>query len=123
MLVPRETRLERLGIDVGALRRDFVSHQAIHTYLTDVREASLPQNEPSEDDAVQSRQETILRLRSRLIAVTERNLESLRGAGYLSIGSFDAMVGVTIYCDDCGESYDLTDLLRRRACDCSKDVN
>lgn len=118
-----ETRLERLGIDVEALRRDFVSHQAVYTYLTDVREASLPEDEPSDNDVIQSRQETILRLRNRLVAVTERSLESLRDAGYLSLGSFDAMVSVTVYCDDCGASYDLADLLRRRACDCGEEAD
>lgn len=115
-----ETRLERLGIDVEALRHDFVSHQAVHTYLTDVREASLCEDEPTDVDVIQSRQEIILRLRNRLVAVTERSLEALRDAGYISLGSFDAMVSVTVYCDDCGSSYDLANLLRRRACDCGE---
>lgn len=118
-----ETRLERLGIDVDALRRDFVSHQAVYTYLTDVREASLPEDEPYADDEIQSKQETILRLRNRLVAVTEGSLESLRDAGYLSLGSFDTIVSVTVYCDDCGSSYDLADLLRRQACDCSVEAD
>lgn len=115
-----ENRLDRLGIDVESLRRDFVSHQAVHTYLTEVREASLPQDEFTADDAIQSRQETILRLRNRLVAVTERSLESIRDAGYISLGTFDAMVRVTIYCNDCGAAYDLADLLHRRACECAE---
>lgn len=118
-----ETKLERLGVDVEQLRGDLVSHQAVHTYLTDVREVSLPQAEPSAGDVIQSRQETILRLRNRLVAVIERSLKSLRDAGHLSLGSFDAMVSATVYCNDCGSSYDLTDLLRRRACDCSEEAD
>lgn len=117
-----ETKLSRFGIDVEMLRQDFVSHQAIHTYLTDVREAKLPEEEPSTDAAIQSRQETILRLRNRLVAVIERSLESLQEAGHLSLGSFDAMVSVTVYCNDCGGSYELTDLLRRRACECAEEA-
>lgn len=118
-----ETKLSRLGIDVESLRRDFVSHQAVHTYLTNVREANLPEDEPSDVEVIQSRQETILRLRNRLVAVTERSLNSLRDAGFLSLGSFDAMVSVTVYCNDCGTSYDLADLLRRRACDCAGEAD
>lgn len=113
-----ETKLERLGIDVDSLRRDFVSHQAVHTYLTDVRDASLPEDKPSAEDEIQNQQDTILRLRNRLVAVTEQSLESLRNAGYLSIGTFDAMVSVKVYCNECEASYDLVDLLRRRTCDC-----
>lgn len=115
-----ETKLSRFGLDVETLRQDFVSHQAIHTYLTEVRGAKLPEDEPSTDDAIRSRQETILRLRNRLVAVIERSLESLRDAGHLSLGSFDAMVSATVYCNDCGGSYDLADLLHRRACDCAE---
>lgn len=118
-----ETKLSRFGIDVETLLKDFVSHQAIHTYLTDVKEAKLFEDEPSTDASIQSRQETILRLRNRLVAVIERSLESLRDAGHISLGSFDAMVSANIYCNDCGGSYDLTELLRRRACDCAEETD
>lgn len=115
-----ETKLSRVGVDGETLRQDFVSHQAIHTYLTEVREANLPEDEPSAEATIRSQQETILRLRNRLVAVIDRSLESLRDAGHLSLGSFDAMVSATVYCNDCGVSYDLADLLRRRACDCAE---
>lgn len=113
-----ERRLERAGLDPDTLRRDFVSHQAVHTYLTDVRQVSLPEDETSAEDVIQNQQDTILRLRNRLVAVTEGSLKSLRNAGYLSIGTFDAMVSVTVYCNDCETAYDIADLLRRRSCDC-----
>lgn len=118
-----KTRLARLGIDVESLRRDFVSHQAVHTYLTDVRNARLPDDEPSPDAAARSRKETILQLQNRLVAVIERSLESLRDAGHISLGSFDAMVSATVYCNDCGGSYDIAALLRRRACDCAEEAD
>lgn len=113
-----ETKLSRVGVDVESLRQDFVSHQAIHSYLTEVREANLNEDEPSTDVTIRSRQETILRLQNRLVAVVERSLESLQDAGHISLGSFDAMVSATVYCNDCGGSYDLLDLLRQRGCDC-----
>ena len=118
--IQAENRLTRVGIDPSSLRADFVSHQAIHTYLTEVREVTLREDAPSAGTAIDSRQETILRLRNRLVAVIERSLESLREAGHLSLGSFDAIVNVTVYCNDCGRSFDLTDLFERRACDCGE---
>lgn len=113
-----EARLTRLGIDIESLRRDFVSHQAVHTYLTDVREVSLTEDEPSADTVIQSRQETILRLRNRLVAVIERSLESLRDAGHLTFGEFDVIVSTTVYCDDCGTSLNITELFDQGGCDC-----
>lgn len=116
-----ETRLARYGIDVEAVKRDFVSHQAIHTYLTEVREASLPSDESSPKDAITNRREAILRLRNRLIAVAERSLDSLRQAGHLSLGEFEVMVGITVYCNDCGISADITNLFNQGGCDCRID--
>lgn len=113
-----EARLSRLGVDPGALRQDFVSHQAIHTYLTEVRGASLPSDDRSSEGTIENRRETILRLRNRLNVVAERSLEALSSAGHLSLGSFDVMVGITVYCQDCGTSADLTDVLRNRGCEC-----
>lgn len=113
-----ETRLARHGIDVETVKRDFVSHQAIHTYLTEVRGASLPSDESSPEAAITNRRETILRLRNRLVAVASRSLESLRQAGHLSLGEFDVIVGITVYCSDCEASVGIIDLFDQGGCDC-----
>lgn len=113
-----ETKLNRAGIDVEALRRDFVSHQAVHTYLTKYRLVESPSTAESAEAAIENRRETLQRLRHRLVAVTERTLESLRDTGHLSISSFDVMVRVSVYCDDCGTTTDVMELLVRRGCRC-----
>lgn len=118
-----ETRLERLGVNVDALRGDFVSHQAVHTYLTEVRGASLDEEGPSPDDAIERRSDTIQGLRYRLVAVTERSLETLRAAGHLTLGEFNVTVGISVYCADCETTSDVADLLRRRGCDCAEVEN
>lgn len=115
-----ETRLSRRGIDVEKVKRDFVSHQAVHTYLTKVRGASLPSDEPSPDAATANRREAILRLRNRLVAVAKRTLDSLRHAGHLSLGEFEVMVGITVYCIDCGASVQIIDLFDQGGCDCRR---
>lgn len=111
-----EARLERIGVNVETLRNRFVSHQAIHTYLRAVREASAP--EPSPDETVERRRQSIQRLRNRLAAVTEQGIEGLADAGHLSVGDFDTVVGVSIHCRDCGGNYDVSDLLDRGGCAC-----
>lgn len=116
-----ETRLGRLGLDVGTVTRDFVSHQAVHTYLTDVRGASLPSDDASPEATRTNRHEAIRRLRNRLVAVAERSLDSLRRAGHLTLGEFDVIVSLTVYCEDCGTSTTVAELFDNEGCRCHDD--
>lgn len=111
-----ERRLARTGVDVDEVKRDFVSHQAVHTYLTDYRNVEGPSNETerSVDDAI----ETIQRLRNRTNAVVERTVGALHDADEISVGDFDVFVDVRVSCNDCQRTYDVTDLLRNGGCDC-----
>lgn len=115
-----ETRLARYGVDVETVKRDFVSHQAIHTYLTEIRGAELPTDASSPETAISNRREALLRLRNRLVAVAERSLDSLSQAGHLSDGDFDVTVGITVYCDDCGTTASINELFNQGGCDCPR---
>lgn len=112
-----EQRLRREGIDVDRLREEFVSYQAVRTYLTGVRGASYdrPESDPGEARG------SIERLVGRTAAVVERRLERLRSAGDLVLGSFRVRASVTVYCEDCDSQYRVTELLGRGGCDCERD--
>jgi hypothetical protein len=114
-----ETRrkLERAGVDVDGLTGDFVSHQAIHTYLRDRRGAEYER----EGDQVERDTETLRRLRSRTTAVSERTLERLRDTGRIDLGAFDVRVDVRVFCEDCGTERDAVELLADRGCACGTD--
>jgi len=114
--IQRERRLERDGVDVEALESDFVSHQAVHTYLTKYRGASHDTDE--ETDQVGKSIETIQRLESRTEAVSENTVERLANSGELQIGDFDVLVDVRVLCQDCGTTHEIVDLLERGGCDC-----
>lgn len=118
--VDAETKLEDLGLDPNTVRREFVSHQAIHTYLTEFRDVSKPDS--GETDRVESTRETIQRLRNRLVAVTENSLESLIAADHLYLGDYEILVDVQVFCEDCGTSRPLTDVMDRGGCDCSSEA-
>ncbi|MGQ4555482.1 rod-determining factor RdfA [Halobellus sp. GM3] len=115
MRVDAEATLEHHGIDPEELRSEFVSHQAIHTYLTDFRGAS---KERTPADRIESVRTTVQRLQSRLVAVAENNLDQLRNAGELSLGEFTVILDLQVLCEDCGESYSVTELLDRGGCEC-----
>lgn len=112
----RTRRLERDGVDVDALTSEFVSHQAIHTYLTKYRGVSHTSGE--DVDQVEKSMETLQRLESRTVAVSENTVERLAKAGELEIGSFDVLADIRVLCRDCGADYEIIELLERGGCDC-----
>jgi hypothetical protein len=113
-----EQKLTRSGIDVENIRADFVSHQAVHTYLTKVRGVNLDTSEESSSKTLESRKKSIQKLRSRLTAMTEWNIQNLQNTNRLSLGSFDVTSSVTVHCRDCDKSYDVTELLDKGQCEC-----
>jgi hypothetical protein len=115
-----ETRLEQRGIDVAALRDDFVSHQSIYTYLTEYRGVSRPSEETSDADQIEKTGDAIRRLVSRTKAVVRSNLETLHNTDRITIGSFTVFVDVQVFCQDCETQYSVEDLLSNRGCACSE---
>lgn len=111
-------RLEREGIDLDQLGSDFVSHQAVHTYLTKDREIEPPDDTPSTAERLERDRETIQRLESRLEAVTDNTVSRLDAAETLSIGEFSVLVDVQVFCDDCGQQYEISNLLAEGGCQC-----
>jgi hypothetical protein len=111
-------QLEREGVDLDSVEADFVSHQAIHTYLRDHRGAEL---EPEEESRVEKEAETIRRLQGRVSVVTESGLKRLRNVGDITLGDFDVLTDVQVYCSDCGSQYEAVELVERGGCDCERD--
>jgi len=111
----KERELEQVGIDVEDLRGDFVTHQAVHTYLTDYRDARLEGRSPDPAEKI----ETLERLEGRTIAVAESTLNGLVGAGEVSERDYELFVDLRVVCEDCGTDYALVDLIREGGCDCA----
>ncbi|WP_440009481.1 rod-determining factor RdfA [Halomicrococcus sp. SG-WS-1] len=117
--VRTETRnaLARDGVAVEELEDDFVTHQAIHTYLTKHRGVSY-ESSADETDQVEKSAETIQRLRTRTAAVTETTLENLETTDRITLGDFDVIVDVRVLCDTCGRSYTVDEILEDGGCGC-----
>jgi hypothetical protein len=109
-------RLKRNAVDVDQLQRDFVTYQAIRSYLQEYRDATYEQADDA--DPVDSAIETIQRLRARIRSVTDGTLERLRDTGRISLGSFRLFVDVDVLCEDCGVQYSVMELLDRGGCEC-----
>jgi hypothetical protein len=112
-----EMRLQQEEIDVEVLRKDFVTYQAIRTFLQDVRGASY--SEENTTTSIESVRTSFDRLIGRTTAVVEQKLRQFRSSGQLTLGSFQVRTSVAIYCEDCETQYDVTTLLDQGGCDCS----
>jgi hypothetical protein len=108
-------RLERNGIEVDDLLDDFVSYQAIRTFLTKHQGAEYT---PDETDPLERERENVQQLRGRIDSVTAGKLEQLRDSGELTLGEFRTLVDVRVICEDCNAQYDIVELLERGGCSC-----
>lgn len=106
-------RLEREGIDIDELTGDFVTHQAIHTYLTQERKASLP---AADGNMADRKVETIEKLQGRASAVAESALSSLANADELDRDDYDILVDVRAICPNCGTDMSVIELIRHGSC-------
>ncbi|MFC5368938.1 rod-determining factor RdfA [Salinirubrum litoreum] len=112
--VELRNRLEWEGVDLDTVEADFVTHQAVHTFLRKYRgvERGTPEADP------EKARETIGKLRGRTEAVTTNVVERLADRGALSVGSVDALVDVQVVCRDCESQYQVEELIDRGGCDC-----
>lgn len=109
--------LAQAGIDVDELTGDFVSHQAVHTYLT--RRAGVDYERPSTGERLDRTRVAIERLQGRAQSVAERNLEQLANAGHIDVGDVSVLVSLDVVCSECGERYDVETILERGGCGCA----
>jgi hypothetical protein len=113
-----ERRLNREGIDTDELTNDFVTHQAIHTYLTTYRDASMVTPDP--ESKITDGRNTINRLQTRLSNVVSNTLQMLKNANAIVVGDADIFVSVTVTCNDCGAQKEVNALLNEGGCNCEQ---
>ncbi len=118
--VRKRRELERSGVDIDAVRSDFVTHQTIYTYLTNVRDASLPEEDT--EGRVDRKKETVQRLAGRTQVVTESTLSELSNAGEITDRNYEVFVDVRTICGNCGADYPIAELLDQGGCDCDGDA-
>lgn len=108
--------LERDGVDVDTLKKDFVTYQAIRTYLKDCRGAEYT---PNNTDPLDREATNIKQLRGRMSAVAEGKLQQLRDSAQLDLGKFRTLAEIQVICEDCHTQYDAVELLERGGCNCT----
>lgn len=110
-------KLERNGIDVEALKDDFVSHQTIYRHLKNCLDAERD-GSLTPEERVERERERIGRLQNKSEAVSEEALDRLRRNDIITLGTFDVIVNFRVACEDCGTHRELTDVIRNGGCNC-----
>lgn len=111
-----ERRLERDGVGVDKLKSDFVTYQAIRSYLKNHRGAEYT---PAETDPLEREATNVQKLRGRMVSVTEGKLEQFRDNDELTLGEFRTLVDIRVVCEDCNTQFDILELLDRGGCNCT----
>jgi hypothetical protein len=111
-----ERQLERDGINVDTLTSDFVTYQAIRTYLVEDRGAEY---KPDRKDPLEREKQNLEQLRGRTVAVTEDKLVQLRENGDVTLGEFSTLVDIRVVCEDCNTQRTVVELLNDGGCNCS----
>jgi hypothetical protein len=109
-------RLERDGVGVDKLKSDFVTYQAIRSYLKNHRGAEYT---PAETDPLEREATNVQKLRGRMVSVTEGKLEQFRDNDELTLGEFRTLADIRVVCEDCNTQFDILELLDRGGCNCS----
>ena len=109
-------QLERDGIDINELKSNFVTYQAIRSYLKEHRGAEYT---PDETDPIEREKTNIQQLRGRMVSVTDGRLEQLQNTDRLTIGESRILVNIQVVCEDCNSQFDVLELLTRGGCECS----
>jgi len=119
-LIEVRERLSEHGIDPESLADDFVSHQTVYNYLTKHRGAVY---ESTSDPAERLRKtnESVQRVKSRMVAIASRNINMLRRADILTLGEYDVVGDIHVYCHDCEQRYGVRELVDKRGCGCGSD--
>lgn len=107
--------LERDGVDIEETMQDFVTHQAVHTYLKRDRDAVYT---PEQKDRKAAVEEHVQRLRGRMTSVIEGHLEQVANSGDLTLGNFKVFIDTRVFCEDCSTQIEITELLKQGGCNC-----
>jgi hypothetical protein len=110
-------QLEQHGVDVDDLLDDFITYQAIHSYLKEWREVEY--ETITDEEKIEKDLQSIQRLITRTQSVTEDRVEKLRNTDRMDVDDFGVLIHVEILCQNCGKQYSLQSFFEERGCDCS----
>ncbi|WP_136687380.1 rod-determining factor RdfA [Halorhabdus amylolytica] len=112
-------RLQRNGVDVETVESNFVTYQAVRSYLKEWRGAEY--EGISDTEKIEKDVEVIQRLQTRALSIAETRIENLDETSRIEADDVEVFLDMQVLCSDCGSQYEVTEFLERGGCDCSTD--
>lgn len=111
-------RLEQNGVDVDQMEQDFVTYQAIRSYLMEEKEVTYEAD--GNVTSISSVETMVQRLQSRTCTVAEKSITQLNSSGHISVDEFYVTANVNVICEECGTHHELIEFLRCGGCECGQ---
>jgi bacterioferritin-associated ferredoxin len=108
-------QLSYAGVDLTALRDDFVSHQTVSAHLNDCLGLDTSRRGVT---TVEEARDLIAWASDKEERTIEQTLAQLVRNGTLTLGDLEVTLSVTVRCADCGDSFRVPEILERRRCSC-----
>jgi DNA-binding transcriptional ArsR family regulator len=112
-------QLRQDGIPIEEIESQFVSHQTVYRHLRNCLDLSRDSEAETADERIERWRDRIDALRARTAAVTDRGVSQLASQDAIDGEEFDVLVEITVVCSDCGQFYELGELLDDGGCDCA----
>lgn len=107
-------RLSEAGVNVDALESSFVSHVTVRSHLQECVGVEPERSSPPFEQTVNTAQGA----RTRASNVIQSTIDRAVRNDQLLTGDLDAEVLVRLTCQDCGDTFYLSELLEQRQCSC-----
>jgi len=107
-------RLSDAGVDVDALESAFVSHVTVRSHLQECVGVEPERAPPPFEQTVNTAQGA----RTRASNVIQSTIDRAIRNGQLQTGNLDAEVLVRLTCQECDDTFYLSELLEQRQCSC-----
>jgi len=108
-------RLSDAGVDVDELESSFVSHVTMRSHLQECVGVEPDTSPPPFEQTINTTQGA----RTRATNVIKSTLDRAVRNGQLQTGSLETDLLVQVTCQDCGDTFYLTELLEQQQCSCS----
>lgn len=108
-------RLSDAGIDVDRLEAALVSHVTVSSHLQDCVDVEPESSQPPFEQTVNTAQGAKTRAGNVIQSTIDRAIRNEQ----LQTGQLETEVVVQLTCQDCGDTYYLTELLERKECTCA----
>lgn len=110
-----EKQLEQVGVDVEAIRSDWITHTTVSSHLSDCLDIDTNRSKPISQDQARK---TIEWAKTKCKRIISRTVTRLQANNKITIANPDVSISVHITCTDCHQTFSPEELMQSGTCKC-----